>query len=69
MVSKYPEYYLLRGLVVRASETPEGGLRSSIWRNGPWEHGGNFVEASWEGKRLTPEEVSSMLGPEAVVAG
>jgi hypothetical protein len=61
-----PRYSFVEGDIVRTSRAPEGGLMSSVWRNGSWIEGGSSVEADFRGSALFPAEVAAMLGDEAI---
>jgi hypothetical protein len=66
MALPLPRYAFVEGDVVKTLRAPEGGLMSCIWRDGSWIEGGSSVEADFRGRPLSPAEVASMLGEEAI---
>ena len=61
-----PSYAFFEGDIVRVSRMPEGGLTSSVWRNGDWVKGGSIAEADFRGTALFPAQVAEMFGDEAI---
>jgi hypothetical protein len=51
---------LVEGLVARVVETPEGGVKSEIWKDGRWIDGETIFRVLNDGRELTPDELNRL---------
>jgi len=56
----------VEGAIGRVVKTPDGGVRSEVWRNGSWMPGLSIIEVLDKGRRLSPAECTELGIPDEV---